>query len=89
MLADPLGQCARLLDFLGVASQVDRIMPDGRFLHRNPAGAGRRTNVPYPQITPATLQRMHAYLRPEAEAFLDSIGKPRDFWVFPELGAPA
>lgn len=82
LVTDPKSQLARILRFLGATPDANRLLSNGQFLHRNPAGAGRRAKVPRPQLTEATMQILTGQLRPESEAFLKAAGKQPDFWRF-------
>jgi hypothetical protein len=54
---------------------------NGRFAHRNEAGAGKRKSVPHPDWPPEMEAVIRAWLAPDAAQLLAHIGKPTDYWA--------
>ncbi|MFQ6537130.1 MULTISPECIES: sulfotransferase domain-containing protein [Aphanothece] len=81
LLADPADELARLLAFLGAASVApEQLLDDGSLPAVNKAGEKGRTLVPSPRWPPELRRQVIDRLRPDAEAFLASIGKATDYW---------
>lgn len=83
MIADPSGALRTILEFLGVdagEATIARLLDDGKFLHANAAGSGKKSEVPQPEWDPALREKIKALVRPDALRFLEYIGKPSDYW---------
>jgi hypothetical protein len=90
MIADPEAMAARLLGFLGLPVEPSDVAclldENGRFAHRNEAGAGKRKPVPHPDWPPEMEAVIRAWLAPDAAQFLAHIGKPADYWAGLQCG---
>ena len=83
MLADPAGSLKTMLAFLGVDARdkaADKLLDDGKFLHANAAGSGKKNEVPQPEWDPALREKLLAQVKPDALAFLAHINKSADYW---------
>lgn len=83
MIADPTTSVRSILGFLEVDASdqaVDRLLDDGKFVHANAAGSGKKTEVPAPEWDPVLREKIKSLIRPDALRFLQYIGKPEDYW---------
>lgn len=82
LLADPVAALSALLEFLGVTVQPELLLDDGRLPRVNNVGDKGRAYVALPRWPAAMRRRTVDLLRPDAELFLDYIGKPKNYWTW-------
>ncbi len=80
LIADPAVALGKLLAFLGLPPQAQSILEAGNLPRLNKVGEKGRAHVSKPDWPSPMRASVIQRLRPDAEAFLAYIGKPKDYW---------
>ncbi|MCP9927996.1 sulfotransferase [Cyanobium sp. CH-040] len=82
LIEDPSRVLSDLLTFLGASARPELLLDDGRLPRVNEAGDKGRAFVEVPDFPAKMRNKIANLLKPDAELFLDYIGKDPDYWVW-------